>query len=83
MLILSRRNGESIVIGRDNESIAAGEFIEITIFKGSRPHQPKIAIEARDDVKILRAEVFAAWCEEHGVIPATEPTRSFFAGAAS
>lgn len=79
MLILSRRDGEAIRIGRDNESIARGEFLEITIYKGTRPHQPKIGIEAAQDVKILRAEVFARWCEENEIIPASEPTRSIFA----
>ena len=54
MLVLSRRLGEFLVLN-DN--------IFISVFEGGNGDQVKIAIEAPEDVKIARSEMFAE-CEE-------------------
>jgi len=54
MLVLSRKLGEFIVLN-DN--------IFISVFEGGVGDQVKIAIEAPEDVKIARSEMFAD-CEE-------------------
>ena len=54
MLVLSRKLGEFLVLN-DN--------IFISVFEGGVGDQVKIAIEAPEDVKIARSEMFAD-CEE-------------------
>ena len=54
MLVLSRKLGEFLVLN-DN--------IFISVFEGGMGDQVKIAIEAPEDVKIARSEMFAD-CEE-------------------
>ncbi len=48
MLILTRRDGESLIIGND---------IRVTI-QGVKGNQVRIGIEAPDDVTILREELY-------------------------
>ena len=54
MLVLTRRLGEFLILN-DN--------IFISVFEGGNGDQVKIAIEAPEDVKIARSEMFAD-CEE-------------------
>ena len=54
MLVLSRKLGEFLVLN-DN--------IFISVFEGGNGDHVKIAIEAPEDVKIARSEMFAE-CEE-------------------
>ena len=54
MLVLTRRLGEFLILN-DN--------IFISVFEGGNGDQVKIAIEAPEDVKIARSEMFAN-CEE-------------------
>lgn len=63
MLVLSRKANQSIHIG-DNIKI------NIVQIKGN---QVKIAIEAPDDVRILRGELCEWWSEEQGPTQSSEP----------
>ena len=54
MLVLTRKLGEFLILN-DN--------IFISVFEGGNGDQVKIAIEAPEDVKIARSEMFAD-CEE-------------------
>lgn len=54
MLVLTRKLGEFLILN-DN--------IFISVFEGGNGDQVKIAIEAPEDVKIARSEMFAN-CEE-------------------
>lgn len=80
MLVVSRREGECLLLGRDKESIARGEFISLRIVR-VKGNVARIGIEATGDVRVLREELFAGWCEEEGVIPSIEPSEPIFAVA--
>ena len=53
MLILSRRNGETITITLDDP----GEEIVITVLDGDRPGQTRLGIDAPRRLRILRSEL--------------------------
>lgn len=58
-LLLTRRNGEAILIGYDEESMARGECITITILR-KVGNQTAIAIDAPKELLILREELIGS-----------------------
>lgn len=80
MLVVSRRAGQGLMIGRSKEAIAAGEFIEVRITE-IRGNQCKLGIDATGDVKLYRDDVFAEWCEQNNIIPCSEPVSPIFGAA--
>lgn len=78
MLCISRRTGESILIGESMESIADGKFIEVTVIEVDRGRM-RLGIEATGDVRVYREELLLRHCQSNGLDMPTEPSVPLFA----
>lgn len=77
MLVVQRKCGEAVFIGRDEAAMAAGEFVEVRLV--SVKGKARIGIDAHSTVRVLREELLVAHCQRHGLEMAEQPTRSPFA----
>ena len=63
MLVLRRKNRESIEIGTESD-FKSGNQIVITVFKENNSNDVSIGVSAPDDVKILRSELVGKYLEK-------------------
>lgn len=75
MLVIQRNCGESVFIGRSEATMAAGEFVEVTLVR-TASGKAHLGFDAPGSVRILREELLQEFCTKHGTTMPTEPRRN-------